>query len=390
MWEPRRGLNNPATGTSLEVSNTSVGMRKPHLIAIVLLALAAAAPSHAQKVLQSKLPDRFGPWVASTPAAEVKLSGQDAALLSEAGMEQWSTRPYANGPQTIHVSLKRFRDPTGAYEAYTAGLDPELQPSTVGAFTAIGHGRLVMLIGNVLMEVNQPELASNAELRELASAVQKFADATPLPPIRGYLPAGFLDGTQRYTQGPAGFRAALDEVDRGEFAALTDEIGFGLGAEAILARYQRGKESGALLLIEYPTPSLAEQHLRHLEVALSPAAKQAGTTVERKASLLSLVLKPSSAAFGESLRNALRYETEVTWNEPTHKITDPPWLVIVGRIIILTLLFMGLTVAVGAAFGGVRVLLKTLFPGKIFDRPGQMDVLQLGISGKRIDSRDFY
>ena len=90
------------------------------------------------------------------------------------------------------------------------------------------------------------------------------------------------------------------------------------------------------------------------------------------------------------LRNGVRYQTAVTWNEPTHKLTDPPWLVIVGRIIILTLLFMGLAVAVGAAFGGVRVLLKILFPGKIFDRPGQMDVLQLGLSGKRINSRDFY
>jgi len=38
----------------------------------------------------------------------------------------------------------------------------------------------------------------------------------------------------------------------------------------------------------------------------------------------------------------------------------------------------------------VRVLLKVFFPGKIFDRPGQMDVLQLGLSSKRIDSRDFY
>jgi hypothetical protein len=38
----------------------------------------------------------------------------------------------------------------------------------------------------------------------------------------------------------------------------------------------------------------------------------------------------------------------------------------------------------------VRVLLKTLFPGKVFDRPGQMEVLQLGLSSKRIDPRDFY
>src|SRR5207253_6503932 len=190
--------------------------------------------------------------------------------------------------------------------------------------------------------------------------------------------------------GPAAFRAALSGLGEAALAPLTKEVGFDFGAEVMFASYQKAKESGVLLLIDYPTPQLAEQHLRHLETALSAAEKQAGTTVERKGTLLSLVLRPSSSAFGESLRNALRYETEVTWNEPTHKITDPPWVVILGRIIILTLLFMGLAVAVGAAFGGLRVVLKNLFPGKIFDRPGQMDVLQLGLSGKRINSRDFY
>jgi hypothetical protein len=38
----------------------------------------------------------------------------------------------------------------------------------------------------------------------------------------------------------------------------------------------------------------------------------------------------------------------------------------------------------------VRVLAKIFFPGKVFDRPEQMDVLQLGLSSKRINSRDFY
>ena len=145
-----------------------------------------------------------------------------------------------------------------------------------------------------------------------------------------------------------------------------------------------------MLLIEYPTPQLAEQHLRHLEQALSPAAKQAGTTIERKASLLSLILKPSSAAYGDALRSAVNYETQVTWNEPTHTITDPPWATILGKIFIFTFLFMIVAVVLGVAFGGVRVITKMFFPGKVFDRPDRMDVLQLGLSGKRIDSRDFY
>jgi hypothetical protein len=60
------------------------------------------------------------------------------------------------------------------------------------------------------------------------------------------------------------------------------------------------------------------------------------------------------------------------------------------KIILGTGLFMVVTVVLGVAFGGVRVLAKIFFPGKVFDRPEQMDVLQLGLSGKRINSRDFY
>ncbi len=366
-------------------------MRRHFLLFFVLALVLQSAPyCLAQNSIHSTFPDRFGNWASTTSPVKVKSTEPEAALLTEAGMEEWLTRPYSNGSQTLDVSLRRFHDPSGAYEAYTAALDTEMEPSTVGTLTAIGHGRLIMLIGNVLVNVNQPQLASTGELRELSGMVRKSADATPLPPIRSYLPLGFADGTQRYALGPAAFRAGLGDLGRAEFATLAGEVGFNLGAEAMLARYQTAKDSGVLLLIEYPTPQLAEQHLRHLEQTFSPATKQAGTTLERKGSLLSLVLGPSSAAFGDSLRNAVRYETAVTWNEPTHKLTDPPWLVIVGRIIILTLLFMGLAVAVGAAFGGVRVLLKVFFPGKIFDRPGQMDVLQLGLSSKRIDSRDFY
>lgn len=366
-------------------------MRRHTLLFFVLaLALASAPDCRAQHTPRILLPDRFGDWVATASPDEVKPAEQDASLLTEAGLEEWLMRPYSNGSQILKVSLKRFHDPSGAYEAYTALLDTDLEPSTVGQLTAIGHDRLIMLIGNFLVMVDQPQLASTADLRELAGMVGKSADTTPLPPIRAYLPQGFADGTQRYALGPVAFRTALSGLGGAALAPLTEEVGFDFGAEAMFASYQKTKESGVLLLIDYPTPQLAEQHLRHLGAALSPAAKQAGTTVERKGSLLSLVLRPSTAAFAEMLRSGVHYQTEVTWNEPTHKLTDPPWLAILGRILIMTLLFMGLAVAVGAAFGGVRVLLKVVFPGKVFDRPGQMDVLQLGLSGKRIDSRDFY
>jgi hypothetical protein len=94
--------------------------------------------------------------------------------------------------------------------------------------------------------------------------------------------------------------------------------------------------------------------------------------------------------YGNTLRRAVNYETEVTWNEPRQTVTDPPLLSTIAKIFIATFVFMVVAVVLGAAFGGVRVLTKIFFPGKVFDRPEQMDVLQLGLSGKRINSRDFY
>jgi hypothetical protein len=228
-------------------------------------------------------------------------------------------------------------------------------------------------------------------LQDVIKALKPRADQTPLPPIRNYLPSeGRIFGSEKYAFGPIAFQSAAAMLERGEFASLSSEAGFSSGAEAMFARYRTGKNDAVLLLIEYPTPQLAEQHLHHLEQTLSASAKQAGATIERKASLLSLVLKPSSTAYGESLRNSVNYETQVTWNEPTHTITDPPWATILGKIIIITMLFMVVAVVLGAAFGGVRVLTKMFLPGKVFDRPERMEVLQLGLSGKRIDPRDFY
>src|SRR5260370_10561493 len=158
----------------------------------------------------------------------------------------------------------------------------------------------------------------------------------------------------------------------------------------MFAHYRAGKDEAVLLLIEYPTQQLAEQRLKHLELAISPEAKQAGTSIERRVSLLSLVLRPSSAAYGKSLQNAVNYETQVTWNEPKQSLTDPPWVTILTRIFLATGLFMGVPVALGVAFGGSRALSTLFFPGKVFDRPEQMEILQLRLSGKRIDSRDFY
>jgi uncharacterized protein DUF6599 len=361
-----------------------------------LLLVAVSGRSSAQSQL---LPNHFATWQPSKHAPSI-LWPRNAAntsqpnpgsekLFAESGTVRVEEHYYQRNDSELAVRAWKQKDASGAYEVYTSLLKPGMLPARVGQIAAFNKDGVLILFGNLV--ISSTANASRDDMNALVQAAGATSGRVPLPPIPNYLPNdGRVPGSERYALGPVAFRSAAADLGRTEFAALSDEVGFQAGAEVMLAQYENRNQEAVLLLIDYPTPQLAEQHLRHLEQAISPAARQAGTTIERRGSLLTLVLRPSARAFGDALRSAVNYETQVTWNEPTHKITDPPWLTIVGRIIVFTMMFMGLAMALGVAFGGVRVLAKIFFPGKVFDRPDKMDVLQLGLSGKRIDSRDFY
>lgn len=355
-----------------------------------LFALLSAANGYAQQgqpAAQQVLPDSFASW--HTSGCDV--NGQGPAFSQEVGQRDFRRCEFTSGKQSAAIWAARYRDPSSAYEIYTSLLRPNMQPSTVGRFTAVDDKGLVMLVGDIVVGVDQPRNVSTKDLQELTAIVAARSDKTPVPPIRAYLPEeDLVNATQRYALGPSAFRAAAESVGKPEIAALTDAAGFAQGAEAMLAQYRKGRDSGVLLLLDYPTPQLAELHMRHLETAVAEAAKQAGTKIERRGSLLSMVIAPSSPVYADSLRNAVKYETQVTWNEASQTATDPPWAVVLYRIFVGTGVFMVLAVAFGVAFGGFRIFIKRMLPGKVFDRPEQMEVLQLGLSGNKIDTRDLY
>jgi hypothetical protein len=365
-----------------------VGMRFQFFLAC-LFALLSAANSSAQqtKPAQQILPDAFGSWHVRDCGADV----QKPALSQEAGERDYRQCQFTSGRQTATIAAGKYRDPSSAYEVYTSLLEPGMQPSTVGRFTAVNDNGLVALVGNIVLRVKQPRNVSTKDLQELTSILAAEADRTPLPPIREYLPKeDLVNATQRYALGPLGFRAAAEAEGKPEIAGLTGAIGFAKGAEAILAQYRRGGDTGVLLLIDYPTPQLAELHSRHLETALEESAKLAGTKIERRGSLLFMVIAPTTPAFAEALRSGVNYQTQVTWNEPSQTASDAPLGVVLYRIFVGTGVFMIMAVVFGVAFGGVRVFTKRLFPGKVFDRYERLEVLQLGLSGKPIDTRDLY
>jgi uncharacterized protein DUF6599 len=360
-------------------------MRKVHFILAILLTLAAAGHTSAQQ--QFLLPDHFANWKRASCIDKPAV----VSFGDESGVKDGAVCSYQNGEKKIGVSAAAYRDPTAAYQVYTSELRPGMVPSFIANNSAVDGDKLWLLTGNVVLRVESQQLASEDDLKLLVHSIEGHVDHTPLPPIRSYLPEyGLVSGTQRYASGPLGFRAALKALRHEEFDSLTNDLGFDIGAEAMLAQYQGRNGSGVLLLLEYPNPQLAENHKVHLEAALLAASKKSAAAIERKGSLLSLALRPTSDAFAKALRESANYETEVTWNEPSQTLTDPPFVSALAKIFIGTGVFMIIAVALGVAFGGIRVITKRLFPGKVFDRPQDIEVLQMGLSGKKIDPTDMY
>jgi len=370
-------------------------LSRPLLPRPVLIVLLLLAPSLRADTV---LPAHFGKWTASNAVQPATIPANAKDVLAESGLESAETRAYSDGNAAIAVTTYRLHDSSGAYEAYTFLQEPKNNctqssglPPCTAPVDASSEKRRVALVGNIVAIIDNAGSMTTDDQEALSKEVSSKADKTPAPPIPNYLPMrDLVAGTGKYALGPVAFRAALSTLNRPEYRALSDVAGFSSGAEAMFAQYQNNRDVAVVLLIDYPTPQLAGLHWKHLEQALPASANSDGTSIERKGTLLAIVLAPSSRGYAARVRDAVNYETQVTWNEPTHAITDPPITTVLAKIIIATGVFMLVAIVFGVAFGGVRVLLKSLFPGKIFDRPEQMDVLQLGLSGKRINSRDFY
>ena len=359
-------MNNPETNSKLWVSNSVPGMRKPSLALIIVLATPALRA-------QEALPRHYGDWTASGPVlkapAPVHSNDQQQAILIESGIVSTNSRAYTSGPNTGQLAVSQFRDSSGAYEAFTFLRSSDMVPDDVSPEAAVGRDRALLQYGNLVLEINGLAAMSPADLQTLSKWLAGAAQKTPLPPIRNFLPQRHLiPGSERYILGPLAFRSATETADRGAYSQLADELGFRAGAEAILARYRKGKDDGVLLLVEYPTPQLAAQRQKHIEQGLASTPQPSETAIRRKGSLLSLVLQPASHEYAEALLDDVRYETQVTWNEPSHEVTDPPWSIVIVNTILGTGVFLVAAFVFGIAFGGIRVMTKIFLPGKVFDR----------------------
>jgi hypothetical protein len=356
---------------------------------------------------QGLLPASFGAWTGAgaqsqVPAAQIEQLASDRAnILREYGINGGERRDYANGTGQLTITLYRMVDPSAAFGAFTFLRDPDMAPVAVNkpvSYSAGGRGRTLLVVGNLVMDVSSAKAPmANGDIGELAGSVARMADRRPYPLIGYFLPkGGLIPGSERYVLGPQ----ALAQVFPPGAINHAEWAGFGTSAEAIVGRYrlpgQNGPGEALLLVMLYPTQQLAADRYTAINkaFALNGDPNQANGRPHlfgaRSSALIALLDGVESPDVAANFLNQIHYSSDVTWDEPTHELTDPSISTIVVGAIVDTGAIMLLALAAGLGFGGLRIFMKLVLPGRVFDRNEDVEILQLGISSKPIANKDFY
>ena len=349
------------------------------------------ANSPAKSMQAALLPQQFAGWqlqgtaqVSTDPAA---ADPTNALVLSEYRFTDVASAAYARDDgRTLKVRAARFADASGAFGAFTFYVLPEMVKEQIGDQGASAGQHILFYRGSVLVDAvfSTQSVMSAAELRELAGDLPKATGNTGnLPSFIQFMPRdGYVPHTQKYVMGPAALSALGAPVSG-------DLVDFGASAEVSLGHYNTPSGEAILMLISYPTPQLAAEHLKKLDAARQIASRQEGISAaecknsfcdKRSGPIIAVTSGVTSDDDAKALLGKVNWEANVTWNTPAadQQVHDLYQLVL--NIVVLCGIVGGLAIIAGVAFGGFRVLMKKLYPDRVFDRPEQMEFISLHLT----------
>jgi len=308
----------------------------------------------------------------------------NAPVLNEYGFQRLEKAAYSRDDgRNLVIKAAVFADASGAYGAFTYYLSDEMRDETIGGQAAFLNNRVLFYQGNVLVDAvfDRMSVMSAAQLRDLAGLLPQAEGNKGNPPsLPTYLPKrAFQKNTKKYILGPV----TLARVGSPLPGAMVD---FKSGAEVVMGKYTATAGDATLMLIEYPTPQIAAERLRQIDAAHQVTQQQPGVTSivdvgpffdARTGPIIVIAAGPLSKSEARSLMSSISYEADVTWNENTYVSKKDNLANFLFNAIVLCGIVVGLALVAGIAFGGVRVLLKRLFPDSAFNRPEAVEFISL-------------
>ena len=361
---------------------------------LVLWQVAGAdLPPSRSSPASAVLPTQFSGWQINGSAAKSTDAGvadpANAVVLKEYGFQRFEKADYRRDDgRKLAVKAAMFEDASGAYGAFTFYRTAEMLEEKIGGLGSSLGDRVLFFQGNVLVDAvfDKVTAMSAAELRELAGTLpQPAGSAGKLPTLRNYLPTrGYQKNSEKYVVGPA----ALDRMNAPLASTMVD---FKSDTEVVLGKYAAQLGEATLMLIEYPTPQIAIEKQKQIEAAHQVTPQQPGVASivdvgpffdKRTGPIVVIASGPLSRNEADAMMAAVSYDADVTWNENTYLSRKDNLANLLFNVIVLCGIVIGLALVVGVGFGGIRVLTKRLFPGRVFDRPEEMEIISLHLEDK--------
>jgi hypothetical protein len=347
----------------------------------------------------SVLPKEFGGWhmqgTAKISADPATADAANAALLKEYGITRFESAIYGREDgRKLAIKAAKFGDASGAFGAFTFYNQPEMQREAIGDQGSSFNQRILFYHGNILVDAVFDRLTamSAAELRELAGVLPRpKGNANNLPPVLAYMPKrDYIRNTEKYVVGPLGLAHIASPLP----ASMVD---FSEGTEVVLGQYQVSGGEAILMVISYPTPQIAAEHMKRIDATRTAAQQQPGEASivnvgpfydKRSGPLLAIASGPISQSDARTLLGAVNYDADVTWNQNTFFDKKNNIANLLVNIILLCGILMGLALVAGLAFGGIRIALRQLLPGKIFNGPEEVEFIALHLDVSRPEVAD--
>src|SRR5271165_1616692 len=333
------------------------------------------------------LPKSFAGWTESASAqTTTEADRADAAypaVLKEYGFVGSETVTYTREDgRKLTVKAAKFNDATGAYGAFTFYRQPAMRTERIGTKAASANQRILFFRDNVLVDANFDRLTemSAAELRELAGLLPAAkGSAANLPTLPEHLPKNdVVENSAKYILGPQALVAA-------KVPLTPEQVDFSHDPEILVQDYSSKSGPLTLILLQYPTPQIAGERLRALQ---SPQQSSPNMLlIRRSGPLVDVVTGATSSDEAQRLLTSVNYEAEVTWNEATSMSKRDN----IGNLILGIFALIGIILLIsfifGVFFGGIRLLVKRFFPGRVFDRPEDIEFIQLHLRRENTSSK---
>jgi hypothetical protein len=357
-------------------------MKRLFIIALLLPAVVAAAQTKPAAKAPNKtiLPEIFAGWqkssgtqVSTDPAVADSIY---AKVLTEYSLNDFESATFTRGEHKLTAKAIRFKDASGAYGAFTFYKSPAMQTEKIGDQASSDNNRVLFYRGNILVTVDLDQVTpmSAGELRELADDIPPATGQTKnLPTLPLFLPReGYVRNSVKYVLGPQGLASVGSPLSAAE-------IDFSTSPEVAVAQYASDGGNATLELVSYPTPAIADERLKTLQAAHPeiPSPDAQPFLLKRSGPLVVVVTGPITPKGAKTLIGSVHYDAAVTWNQDTGLGKSGNVGSLLVSLVILTGVILGLALVAGLAFGGLRILARRFFPGRIFDRAKEIEFIEL-------------